>query len=60
MKDYGPAIAGASGVSFPLWNDCIQPAIEPLVAICGLIVLVLTARNKWLEGKIKSRQLKGD
>lgn len=57
MKDTIPATLGAGAVTFPLWNF-LSGANEVIIGIVGLVVLILTARIKWAELKIRNEELK--
>ncbi|MEM7722480.1 MAG: hypothetical protein AAF376_08905 [Pseudomonadota bacterium] len=50
--------AASAAITSPLWVDLLDPAYQLILAIIGFAVLVLTLRNKWLDGKIKSATLR--
>lgn len=57
MRDALPATLGAGAATFPIWNF-LSGANEAIITIVGLMVLILTARIKWAELKIKKAELK--
>lgn len=57
MKDSIPATLGAGAATFPIWNF-LSGANEAIITIVGLVVLILTARIKWVEFKIRKAELK--
>jgi len=53
MQQTVPYAIGAAAATNPIWLDWFLPGYQYLVAILGLVVVILTIRNKWLEIQIK-------
>ncbi|WP_282129256.1 hypothetical protein [Roseobacter litoralis] len=51
------AVAGAAGITSPVWLSFLDPFYQVIVAGLGFILLLLTIRNKWLDLKIKAATL---
>jgi hypothetical protein len=56
-QDALPYALGATAVTNPIWLEWLQPGYQYLIAGLGLVVIVLTIRNKWLEIQIKKNIL---
>jgi hypothetical protein len=56
-QEVAPYLLGGAAVSNPIWLGILQPSYQILVMGLGLVVIVLTIRNKWLEIQIKKRTL---
>jgi len=57
-QDVVPYIIGGAGVTNFVWLDWLQPGYQIVLGFLGLVVLVLTIRNKLLEIKIKQNILR--
>lgn len=58
MRDLTPLTTGAAGATAPIWMTWLDPANQIVVSLLGIAVLAMTLRNKWLDGKIKSAELR--
>lgn len=56
-QEVAPYVLGAVAVTNPIWLNFLQPGYQVIVAVLGLVVLILTIRNKWLEIQIKQKKL---
>lgn len=60
-----PAVVlGSAGVTFPFWDHVLNPVLDILVAVFGLVLLIVTIlakyrewRNARVKGELLSRQL---
>ncbi|MDO5606478.1 MAG: hypothetical protein Q4G25_15085 [Paracoccus sp. (in: a-proteobacteria)] len=57
MRDSASAALGASGLTAPVWMVWLDPLMQVLVSVAGLIVLGLTIRGKLIDNQIKRAAL---
>ena len=57
-QEVAPYLLGGAAITNPIWIEWLQPGYQYLLAFLGIIVIVLTIRNKWLEIQIKQNTLK--
>lgn len=56
--DAAAVLHGGAWLSSPFWLEFIDPYYQFALAALGLLVLILTAYNKWLDSRIKRETLK--
>ena len=58
MQEPATYALGAAAATNWVWIDWLAPSYQPLVAVLGLVIIVLTIINKWFEIRIKRQVLK--
>lgn len=57
LRDTVDTATGVTGVTLPLWIAWVPVAWQGIIAVLGGLMLLLTLYNKFLELRIKQKEL---